>query len=133
MTQIERNQDTLSDNNVYVNNDSSFERPSKPKDRLVLSIVATVLGLTSMMMCCIGTILGAIAIVYATQVDTKYYREDYNGAKSSSQVAYVLSIISLALSFLSILIFIFFYAVGGIFSIGDAIPSFDYGMIDRLR
>lgn len=131
---FEINNPTSDNMNLY----SSLEQdqnqiPLKPKRRLGLSILSTVVGLSSVYMCCIGAILGAIAIVFATQVDTKYYREDFNGAQSSSQTALILSVISLGISLIGILILIFFYAIGDTIDVGSLGAELGKGVIDRLR
>ena len=107
--------------------------PERPKSRLGISIAATVIGFSSVYMCCIGAILGAVAIVFATQSSTKYAREDYSGAQSSSQTALVLSIVSFFISLLAILVFLFFYSIGDAVSISDLGGELDAGVIDRLR
>lgn len=112
--------------------EAKLEKPLRPHNRLPISVVSTIIGIFSVGMCCIGTILGAMAIVFATQSKTKYDREDYNGAESSSQIAFVLSIISLSISLLSVLIFVFIYLIAGFSAISDVIPSIDGGIIDRL-
>lgn len=106
--------------------------PNRPINRLPIAIVATVLGFSSVCMCCIGALLGAIAIIFATQADTKYNREDYNGAESSSRVALILSVISLAVSVLSILLFLFFWIIGSIGDVGDIPLDIDRQVIDHL-
>lgn len=96
---------------------SNAEQPAKPDNYLVLAIVATVLGLCS----CIGTIIGIVAIVFATQVDSKYNLGDYAGAESSSKNAKLLSIIGLVIAGLGIIGSIIYYAV-----VGAAIMSSQY-------
>lgn len=87
-----------------------FNRPAKPDNYLVLSIVSTVLGLCS----CVGLILGIIAIVFATQVDTKYTIGDYEGALKASNNAKILSIIALVFGILGIIAnIVYFVIVGG--------------------
>lgn len=83
-------------------------------------------------MCFIGTILGALAIIFATQANSRYDRENYTGADSSAQVAYMLSIISLALSLVSILLFLFFWAIGYLGDTADSSSAFDRNFIDQL-
>jgi len=84
-------------------------QPVKPNNYLVMAIVATVLGLCS----CIGLILGIVAIVYATQVDSKYNLGDYAGAESSAKSAKTFSIISLVVDGIGILINVIYMVVVG--------------------
>lgn len=89
---------------------NDFNRPAKPDNYLVLSIVSTVLGLCS----CLGLILGIIAIVFATQVDSKYTMGDYDGSLKASNNAKILSIIALVFGILGIIAnIIYFVVVGG--------------------
>lgn len=128
---METNEQTK--NYTYFSHTAESQVPMKPKSRLGLSIVATIVGFSSVYMCCIAAIMGAIAIVFATQSNTQYNRENYSGAQTSSQVALILSILSFVISFVSILIFIFFYAIGEAVSIGDLQLGIDGAIIDRLR
>ena len=89
---------------------NDFSQPAKPDNYLVISIVATVLGLCS----CIGLILGIIAIVFATQVDSKYSMGDYDGAQKASNNAKILAYISLGFAALGIIInVVYMIVVGG--------------------
>lgn len=106
--------------------------PNRPPNRLPLAIVATVVGIGSVCMCFIGVVLGAIAIIFATQADSKYNREEYSRAESSSQVAYILSIVSLSISLISILFLLFLSAVGAIGDINDVPSAIDGKILDRL-
>lgn len=84
-------------------------QPSKPNNYLVMAIVATVLGLCS----CLGLILGIVAIVYATQVDSKYNLGDYMGAEGAAKNAKLFSIIALVLDGIGIVINVVYMAVVG--------------------
>jgi len=84
-------------------------QPAKPDNYLVLAIVGTVLGLCS----CIGLILGIIAIVFATQVDSKYTMGDYDGALKASNNAKILSYIALGFGILGVIINIIYLVVVG--------------------
>ncbi|MFP6888022.1 MAG: CD225/dispanin family protein [Opitutales bacterium] len=53
-------------------------RPPKPESPMVWAVLAT--------LCCCQP-LGVVAIVYATQVDSKYSAGDYNGAQQSAEKA----------------------------------------------
>lgn len=90
--------------------DSNAVQPTKPNNNLVLSIVATVLGLCSP--CCIGLILGIIAIVFSTQTDSKYTAGDYAGAEKNSKNAKILAFIAIGLFVLNLLYSIFLVATG---------------------
>lgn len=76
-------------------------KPFKPSNNLPLAIVATIVGICSP--CCIGLILGIIAIVFSTQVDTKYGYGDYLGAESSAKTTKILSFISIGLFALNLI------------------------------
>jgi hypothetical protein len=91
------------------------EQPAKPDNYLVMAIVATVLGLCS----CLGLILGIVAIVFATQVDSKYNLGDYMGAQSASKNAKLFSIIALVVDGLGIIFSIVYYAIVGAAAFGS--------------
>lgn len=57
---------------------SSSRRRSKPENHLVGAILAT-------LFCCLP--FGVVAIVYASQVDTKHFSGDYHGARQAAQNA----------------------------------------------
>ncbi|MDE5886954.1 MAG: CD225/dispanin family protein [Muribaculaceae bacterium] len=63
-----------------------------PPSYLVWSVVITVL-------CCM--IPGIVAIIYSSQVSTKYYSGDIEGAKRSSENAQIWIIVSFVLGVLS--------------------------------
>jgi len=88
---------------------------SKPDNNLVLSIVATVASLVTCcgMISCIGVILGIIAIVFSTQVDTKYTAGDYAGAESTSKTVKLLSFIALGTVAASIIYIIISFIISG--------------------
>lgn len=92
----------------FMNTDSS--NPPKPDNYLIMSIIGTVLGLCS----CIGLVLGIIAIVFATQVDSKYNMGDYDGAMKASNNAKILSIIALVFGVLGVIgNIVYMIVVGG--------------------
>lgn len=91
-------------------NEGPFQ-PTKPDNNLVLAIVSTVLGVCSP--CCIGLIIGIIAIVFSTQVDSKYTSGDYAGAASAAKNSRLLSFITLGLFAIGIIISIIQFATGG--------------------
>lgn len=79
---------------------NKLDQPDKPNNYLVLAIISTVLGLCS----CMGLIIGIVAIIFATQVDSKYKLGDYPGAFSSSQNAKIFSIIAIVFDAIAIII-----------------------------
>ncbi len=88
---------------------STFENPTNgfmPNNNMTLAIVATVVGLCSP--CCIGLILGIVAIVMATQVKTKFESGDMAGADSSAKNAKILSYIAIGLFILNLIYFLGF-------------------------
>lgn len=78
---------------------SQHQMPAKPNNNLALAIVSTVLGMCS----CIGLVLGIVAIVMATQSNTKYANGDYEGAVKAAKNAKILSFIVLGLVVLGII------------------------------
>ena len=75
---------------------SSFENTApRPQNNLVLSIVATVLGICSP--CCISLILGIVAIVFATQVNTKFDQGEIAAEEQSAKNSKILSYIALGI------------------------------------
>lgn len=95
-------------------------KPEKPNNYLALSIVATIVSLISCCgwISCIGVILGIIAIVFSTQVDSKYFAGDYAGSESTAKNARILSLIALGTVVLSIVwIIISIVMAGGISAI----------------
>lgn len=70
-------------------------RPPKPNNNLPLAIIGTIVGICSF--CCIGFILGIVAIVFSNQVDTKYNYGDYLGAEAAAKNAKILSFIAIGL------------------------------------
>lgn len=86
----------------------NIEQPVRPNNNLALSIVATVISLITCCgwVSCIGVILGIIAIVFSTQVDSKYFGGDYIGAERAAKNAKILALIALATVALSIILII---------------------------
>lgn len=83
-------------------------QPARPNNNLALSIVATVVSLITCCgwVSCIGVILGIIAIVFSTQVDSKYFAGDYDGAERAAKNAKILSLIAIGTIVLSIIMII---------------------------
>ena len=86
-----------------------MNRPAKPDNYLVMSIIATILGFCT----CLPLILGIIALIFSTQVDSKYNMGDYAGAQNASSTAKILSIISLVLAILGIVGNLIYYIIVG--------------------
>lgn len=93
----------------YAYGQSVVNKPAKPDNYLLLSIIATVLGFCS----CLPLILGIVAIVFATQVDSKYNIGDYIGAENASKTAHILSIVSLILAILGLVGSLIYYLIIG--------------------
>ena len=107
---------------VYNQTQSSYgqtgvNRPPKPDNYLVMSIIATVIGFCS----CLPLILGIVSIIFSTQVDSKYNMGDYAGAESASKTAQILSIISLVLAILGIVGTLVYYLVVGVAAFADLV------------
>jgi len=75
-------------------------KPKPPPNYLALSIITT-------LFCC--QIFGIIAIVYASQVNSKYLAGDYSGAESASNNAKIWSFVSIGIGILIIAFFLLFY------------------------
>ncbi|MGB0897397.1 MAG: CD225/dispanin family protein [Flavobacteriaceae bacterium] len=67
-----------------------------PSNHMALAIAATIIGCCSP--CCIGFILGIVAIVMATQVKKKFEANDYSGAESASKNAKLLALIAIGIA-----------------------------------
>lgn len=66
-----------------------------PSNNMALAIVGTILGMCSP--CCIGFILGIVAIVMANQVKKKFNDGDVSGAESSAKNAKILAFVAIGL------------------------------------
>lgn len=81
--------------------------PARPANNMVMAIVASVLNIFA---CCgfyigvVGIIVGIVAIVFSTQVNSKYDSRDYDGAMESAKKAKMLSMISLGIAVVGIII-----------------------------
>lgn len=107
---------------------SSFEdiRP-KPQNNLVLAIVGTIIGICSP--CCIGIIVGIVAIVFATQVNSKYDAGDYSGAEKSAKNSKLLSYVAIGLGILGLVYSIIMIITGGM----DAYMEQYNAILDNAR
>lgn len=94
--------------------------PVKPENNQVLAIIATVSGVFSCSLCCIGFILGVIALVLSGQVGKKYDLGDYAGAESAAKNTKLISYIALGVTAVSIVYMIYSLLTGGIDQIMDA-------------
>ncbi len=91
---------------------SSFEEiKPKQENNLVLAIISTVLGLCSP--CCIGTIVGMIAIVFANQVNTKHNIGDYTGAEQAAKNSKLLAYVAIGLGVIGVIINVVMLITGG--------------------
>ena len=77
---------------------------AKPANNLVSAILATVL-------CCLP--LGVVAIVFASQVDTKWASGDWYGAQDSAKKAKLFANLSVAGAVVGIVLYIFVIAMTG--------------------
>ncbi|MDR0823534.1 MAG: CD225/dispanin family protein [Prevotella sp.] len=105
----EFNQENQNDQSTsYQDNLEDFAQPPKPANNLALPIVATVLSLITCCgyVSCLGVILGIIAIVFSTQVDSKYALGDYAGAENAAKYAKILSFIAFGTIVISIILVI---------------------------
>lgn len=95
-------------------------KPEKPNNNLALAIIATIVSLITCCgwVSCVGVILGIIAIVFSTQVDSKYYAGDYAGSESAAKNSKLLSLIAIGTVVLSIVwIIVSIIMAGGISAI----------------
>ena len=67
-----------------------------PSNNMALAIAAAIIGCCSP--CCIGLILGIVAIVMATQVKKKFEANDFEGAASSAKNAKLLALIAIGIA-----------------------------------
>lgn len=93
---------------------------SVPDNQMTLAIVATVLGLCSP--CCIGFILGIIAIIFSSQVKSKFEKGDFSGALSSAKNSKTLSYIAIGLLIFNI---VYLYFLGGIATYQDILEIYN--------
>lgn len=83
-------------------NSISQEQPIKPNNNMPLAIIGTIIGLCSP--CCIGLVVGIVAIVFGSQVNSKYFQNDYVGAESSAKNAKILAWVAIGLGILGLII-----------------------------
>ena len=86
-------------------------KPKPPQNYLALSIIST-------LFCC--QIFGIIAIIYASQVNSKFIAGDYQGAQSASNNAKVWSFLSIGIGLLIIIVFAIFYGAVAVAAISEA-------------
>lgn len=104
--------------NFGFDNSENQSLPPKPDNYLPLAIIGTVVGMCSP--CCIGLILGIVAIVFSTQVDSKYGYKDYIGAEQSSKNTKILSLIAIVLGALGLIYTIVMFLTGGGMALFDS-------------
>lgn len=89
----------------------SASAPGQPiPNHLAWAIVATVVATC---LCCPLGLLGIVAIVYASQVNTKLGQSDFTGAQASSNSARTWCWVATGLAILGLLINIAVFATGG--------------------
>lgn len=94
-------------------NTKTYELNSKkPENNMVLSIIGTVLGIFSPC-CCIGVIIGIIAIIFSSQVDSKYQANDFQGANSAAKNAKITAIVAIVFGIIGLIMTIIQFAIGG--------------------
>ncbi|MGX1025084.1 CD225/dispanin family protein [Flavobacterium sp. CS20] len=86
-------------------------KPKPPQNYLALSIIST-------LFCC--QIFGIIAIIYASQVNSKYIAGDYQGAQSASNNAKIWSFLSVGIGLLMIILFFIFYGTIALTALSEA-------------
>ncbi|MGB1270135.1 MAG: CD225/dispanin family protein [Flavobacteriaceae bacterium] len=72
-----------------------------PNNNMGLAIAAAIIGCCSP--CCIGLILGIVAIVMATQVKKKFESNDFEGAASSAKNAKILAFVAIGIAVIYLL------------------------------
>jgi predicted PurR-regulated permease PerM len=100
---------------------ASFSEKSLPNNNMTLAIIAAVLGLCSP--CCIGLILGIIAIVLSNQVKTKFERGNLAEAISSAKNSKILSFIAIGLLVLNL---IFLLSFGGVATYQEILENYNF-------
>ena len=102
-------------------------KPARPNNNLILAIIATIASLITCCgyVSCIGFILGIIAIVFSTQVDSKYFAGDYVGAESAAKNAKLLSLIAIGTIILSIIwIIVSIVMIGGLSAFMEQVEAY---------
>lgn len=95
---------------------SISQEGTPPNNYMVISIVATVLGVLCFWSnCCISMVIGIVAIIFSLQSSSKYTLGDANGAENSANTAKILGITSLVLIGVSLVATI----IGFIMMLGD--------------
>ena len=89
---------------------------SPPSNYLVFAILTTIF-------CC--QILGIVSIVYATQVNSKWYAGDYQGAIDASRNAKLWAWVSFGIGIAIIFIFALLAVLGALTGIGAGMHMFD--------
>lgn len=95
-------------------NDGEFVK-SEPDNNMTLAIIATVASVITGCcggVGCIGLVTSIIAIVFSSQVKSKFSLGDIDGAESSAKNSKTLSYVSLGLSAISVVVWIILLATG---------------------
>ena len=100
---------------------ASFSEKPIPNNNMTLAIIAAVLGLCSP--CCIGLILGIIAIVLSNQVKKKFERGNLAEAISSAKNSKILSFIAIGLLVLNL---IFLLSFGGVATYQEILENYNF-------
>ena len=100
--------------------ETNYSENSIPDNQMTLAIVATILGLCSP--CCIGFVLGIIAIVFSSQVKSKFEKGDFAGALSSAKNSKTLAYIAIGLLILNI---VYLYFLGGVATYQDILEIYN--------
>lgn len=88
-------------NYFFMENNITSQNQTMPENHMGLAITGLILGFCSP--CCSGFILGIIAVVMATQVKSKFGKNDFSGAESSSKNAKILALIAIGLFLLNVI------------------------------
>ena len=100
---------------------ASFSEKSLPNNNMTLAIIAAVLGPCSP--CCIGLVLGIIAIVLSNQVKIKFEKGNLAGAISSAKNSKILSFIAIGLLALNL---IFLLSFGGVAAYQEILENYNF-------
>ncbi|MXV38271.1 CD225/dispanin family protein [Flavobacteriaceae bacterium Ap0902] len=79
---------------------SNYEVP--PQNFMTLSIIATILGCCTCSLYGISFILGIVGIYFASQVNTRFYSGDIDGAEKNANYAKIFSLVSIGIVVLSL-------------------------------
>ncbi len=86
------------------------QAPANIPNHLAWSIISTVLATC---LCCPLGLVGIVAIVFSSQVNSKLNQGDLEGARRASDNARIWCWVATALAIIGLLINIYFFATGG--------------------